>query len=108
LAERKFILLIFDEFCVVCDLKLNQFFLKLAPGGFYKAISRRKTLQNQPETQGFGAELAASIQEKCFLNLEAPVQRVAGYDTPFPLVFEPFYMPTKWKIFDAVKKITDY
>ena len=57
---------------------------------------------------GFGAELAASIQEKCFLNLEAPVQRVAGYDTPFPLVFEPFYMPTKWKIFDAVKKITDY
>merc|ERR1711931_318362 len=61
-----------------------------------------------PLTQGFGAELAASIQEKCFLNLEAPVQRVAGYDTPFPLIFEPFYMPTKWKIFDAVKKITDY
>jgi len=61
-----------------------------------------------PLTSGFGAELAASIQEKCFLNLEAPVQRVTGYDTPFPLIFEPFYMPTKWKIFDAVKKITDY
>ena len=61
-----------------------------------------------PYTGGFGAEVAASIQESCFLNLEAPVQRVAGYDTPFPLIFEPFYMPTKWKIFDAVKKITDY
>lgn len=31
------------------------------------------------------------------LQLEAPVSRVCGLDTPFPLVFEPFYMPTKNK-----------
>ncbi len=30
----------------------------------------------------------ADIQERCFLHLEAPPQRVCGYDTPFPLVFE--------------------
>ena len=28
---------------------------------------------------GFGAELSATIQEECFWNLEAPIQRVAGY-----------------------------
>jgi len=40
------------------------------------------------KTGGFAAEVVAEMQEKCFLFLEAPVQRVCGYDTPFPLVFE--------------------
>jgi len=61
-----------------------------------------------PLTNGFGAELASSIQENCFLNLEAPVQRVCGHDTPFPLIFEPFYLPSKWRCFEAVKKIVDF
>lgn len=39
-------------------------------------------------TSGFAAEISSTIQEECFLSLEAPVQRVCGYDTPFPLVFE--------------------
>lgn len=33
-----------------------------------------------------------------FWQLEAPVARVCGLDTPFPLVFEPFYLPTKNKV----------
>ncbi|EWM21732.1 branched-chain alpha-keto acid decarboxylase e1 beta subunit [Nannochloropsis gaditana] len=41
-----------------------------------------------PKTGGFAAEVVAEMQEKCFLFLQAPVQRVCGYDTPFPLVFE--------------------
>merc|ERR1719262_490863 len=57
-----------------------------------------------PLTNGFGAELSAAIQEECFLSLEAPVQRVCGHDTPFPLIFEPFYLPDKWRVFDAMKK----
>jgi len=57
-----------------------------------------------PLTGGFGAEIAASIQDACFLNLEAPVQRVAGHDTPFPHIFEPFYLPDKWRCLEAVKK----
>uniref|UniRef100_A0A7N2KLQ9 Uncharacterized protein n=1 Tax=Quercus lobata TaxID=97700 RepID=A0A7N2KLQ9_QUELO len=40
--------------------------------------------------------------------LEAPVARVCGLDTPFPLVFEPFYMPTKNKILDAIKSTVNY
>ncbi|OAE35869.1 hypothetical protein AXG93_4346s1140 [Marchantia polymorpha subsp. ruderalis] len=61
-----------------------------------------------PVTGGFGAEISASIVERCFLRLEAPVARVCGYDTPFPLVFEPFYMPTKNKILDAIKTSVSY
>lgn len=61
-----------------------------------------------PLTGGFGAEIASSIQEECFLNLEAPIQRVCGYDTPFPLIFEPFYMPDKWRCFEAVKRLLNY
>jgi 2-oxoisovalerate dehydrogenase E1 component beta subunit len=59
-------------------------------------------------TNGFGAEIAAVIQEKCFLHLEAPVQRVTGWDTPFPHVFEPFYLPDKYRCFEAIKKVINY
>ncbi|XP_022198298.1 2-oxoisovalerate dehydrogenase subunit beta, mitochondrial isoform X3 [Nilaparvata lugens] len=61
-----------------------------------------------PLTSGFGAEMAATIQEECFLYLEAPVQRVTGFDTPFPHVFEPFYLPNKWRCFHAIKDIMKY
>ncbi|CAB4058869.1 BCKDHB [Lepeophtheirus salmonis] len=57
-----------------------------------------------PITGGFGAELAASITENCFLNLESPIQRICGYDTPFPLIFEPFYLPDKWRCLEARRR----
>ncbi|KAG7273651.1 hypothetical protein CRUP_018130 [Coryphaenoides rupestris] len=47
-------------------------------------------------------------KEECFLNLEAPIARVCGYDTPFPHIFEPFYIPDKWKCFDAIKKMINF
>lgn len=61
-----------------------------------------------PSTCGMGGEIAAMLQEKCFLSLRAPVSRVTGYDTPFPLVQEPLYLPTEWKIYDKVKKLMSY
>lgn len=61
-----------------------------------------------PITGGFGAEVAASVVERCFLRLEAPVARVCGLDTPFPLVFEPFYMPTKNKVLEAIKTSVNF
>lgn len=42
-----------------------------------------------PVTCGVGSELAATLQDKCFLRLESPVKRVCGFDTPFPLAHEP-------------------
>ncbi|RNA18190.1 2-oxoisovalerate dehydrogenase subunit mitochondrial [Brachionus plicatilis] len=60
-------------------------------------------------TMGFGAEIAAFVQKECFLNLEAPIERVAGYDVPaIPHVFECFFMPDKWKCIEAVKRVVNF
>ena len=61
-----------------------------------------------PKTGGFAGEIASTIQDRCFLSLEAPIQRVCGFDTPFPLVYEKFYMPNHLKMMDAVKKVMEY
>ncbi|XP_049860156.1 2-oxoisovalerate dehydrogenase subunit beta, mitochondrial isoform X1 [Schistocerca gregaria] len=73
-----------------------------------KKTGRVVIAHEAPLTCGFGAELAATIQEECFLHLEAPVQRVTGFDTPFPCIFEPFYIPTKWRCLEAVQAVLKY
>lgn len=55
-----------------------------------------------PKTVGMGAEIAATIMERCFFKLEAPIKRVCGYDTPFPLVYEKLYLPNEHKLYDAI------
>jgi pyruvate dehydrogenase E1 component beta subunit len=59
-----------------------------------------------PRTCGFGAELAASIQERALLHLEAPILRVTGFDTPYPYTLESEYLPDKDRILDAIEKVT--
>lgn len=54
---------------------------------------RCMVLHEATQTSGFGAELAAQVQERCFYHLEAPVVRVAGYDTPYPHAQEWDYFP---------------
>ncbi|KAJ3128246.1 hypothetical protein HK100_009277 [Physocladia obscura] len=61
-----------------------------------------------PHTGGFGGEIAAAIQERCFLKLEAPIARVCGWDTPFPLVFEKFYVPSMIRCLDEIERIMKY
>lgn len=61
-----------------------------------------------PLTGGFGAEIAATIQEECFLSLEAPIERVCGWDIPFPLVFEKFYVPNQVRCIEAIEKVMRY
>jgi 2-oxoisovalerate dehydrogenase E1 component beta subunit len=59
-----------------------------------------------PRTCGFGAELAASIQERALLQLEAPILRVTGFDTPFPYSLESEYLPDRDRVLDAIEKVT--
>jgi 2-oxoisovalerate dehydrogenase E1 component beta subunit len=53
-------------------------------------------------TSGFGAELAALVQEHCFWHLEAPVIRVAGWDTPYPHAQEWDYFPGPKRLSEAL------
>jgi 2-oxoisovalerate dehydrogenase E1 component beta subunit len=64
---------------------------------------RAVVLHEAPRTCGFGAEVAALIQERCFLHLKAPIGRVTGYDTPFPYALEKAYMPDPERTLQAVR-----
>jgi 2-oxoisovalerate dehydrogenase E1 component beta subunit len=56
-------------------------------------------------TSGFGAELSALVQERCFYHLEAPIERVTGFDTPYPHSLEWAYFPGPVRIGEAVDKL---
>ncbi len=55
-------------------------------------------------TGGFGAELSALVEEHCFYHLEAPTQRVTGFDTPYPHAFEWEYFLGPQRIIDGMKR----
>lgn len=61
-----------------------------------------------PKTCGFGAELVALVNERCFLSLEAPPVRVAGFDTPFPYTLEMDYLPLAHRILPAIVETAKY
>ncbi len=56
-------------------------------------------------TSGFGAELSALVQERCFYHLEAPIERVTGFDTPYPHSLEWAYFPGPIRIGEAIDKL---
>lgn len=70
---------------------------------------RAIVVHEAPHTLGFGAEIAARIQEKLLLYLKAPVIRVTGYDTPFPYFkLEDAYLPNPEKIGKAIEKVMKF
>jgi 2-oxoisovalerate dehydrogenase E1 component beta subunit len=69
-----------------------------------KKTGRCVIVHEAPKTSGFGAEMSASIQERCFWHLEYPITRVTGWDTPFPHTTEWDYLPSPDRISAAIKK----
>ena len=69
-----------------------------------KKTGRVVIVHEAPKTSGFGAEMSASIQERCFYHLEAPIQRVTGWDTPFPHTTEWDYLPSPSRIAEAIHR----
>jgi 2-oxoisovalerate dehydrogenase E1 component beta subunit len=53
---------------------------------------------------GFGGELAALVQERCFYHLKSPIGRVAGWDTPYPHAFEWDYFPGPGRVVAALRR----
>jgi 2-oxoisovalerate dehydrogenase E1 component beta subunit len=69
---------------------------------------RAIVVHEAPRTCGFGAEIAALVQERCFLHLEAPIRRVTGFDTPFPYALESEYLPRAPRILQAIREVVAY
>ncbi|WP_066799946.1 alpha-ketoacid dehydrogenase subunit beta [Sphingomonas soli] len=70
-----------------------------------KKTGRCLIVHEATRTSGFGAELSALVQERCFYHLEAPVERVTGFDTPYPHSLEWAYFPGPVRIGTALKKL---
>ena len=74
-----------------------------------RKTGRAVVVHEAPRTNGFGGEIAALIGEHALLSLEAPVQRVAGFDVVFPLAKnEHLYLPTRNRVAEAVKRTLEY
>ena len=72
-----------------------------------EAISALHGLEIYPELARRSAELAALVQERCFYHLEAPVVRVAGWDTPYPHAYEWVYFPGPIRLKNALNKVLE-
>jgi 2-oxoisovalerate dehydrogenase E1 component beta subunit len=70
-----------------------------------KKTGRCLILHEATRTSGFGAELSALVQERCFYHLEAPIARVTGFDTPYPHSLEWAYFPGPVRIGEAIRQL---
>jgi len=74
-----------------------------------KKTGRIVTVAEAPTSFGIGSEITAIANEEAFLHLEAPPNRVTGFDTIFPLPQgEHHYMPTPEKIFYEIEKTVKF
>ncbi len=73
-----------------------------------KKTGRAVVVHEAPRTCGYGAELVASICERAMEYLEAPIQRVTGFDTPFPYVLEHEYLPNADRVLGAVRETLEW
>ncbi len=69
---------------------------------------RAVIVHEAPKTGGFGAEISALIAEKAIEYLEAPIARVAGFDTPFPYTLEHIYMPDTRRVGKAIEGVINF
>jgi 2-oxoisovalerate dehydrogenase E1 component beta subunit len=56
---------------------------------------------------GYGAELTATVQEECFWHLQAPIERVTGWETPYPHAFEWDYFPGQERVLAGIRNIME-
>jgi len=94
--------------CEVLDLRSLQPLDVDAIVASVSKTGRAIVIHEAPRTCGFGAELVALVQERCFLRLEAPVARVTGFDTPFPYTLEAEYLPRAPRILKTIREIAAY
>ncbi len=72
-----------------------------------KKTGRCVVVHEATRTSGFGAELVALVQEHCFYHLEAPIERVTGWDTPYPHALEWAYFPGPDRVAAAYQRVME-
>jgi 2-oxoisovalerate dehydrogenase E1 component beta subunit len=75
--------------------------------GSVQKTGRCVVVHEATRTSGFGAELVALVQEQCFYHLEAPIERVAGWDTPYPHAQEWAYFPGPARVAAALRRVME-
>ena len=74
-----------------------------------KKTGRVVVVQEATRACSLSSEIAAQLQDRIALNLKAPVERVTGFDLPFPhFALENYFLPNKKRVIDAVKKVYNY
>ena len=74
-----------------------------------QSTGRVVVAQEAPGNVSVGSEIAATLAERTFYTLEAPVVRVSGFDTPFPPAqLESSYLPSVDRILDAIDRVMAY
>ena len=74
-----------------------------------KRTGRAVVVHEAPRSGGFAGEVVASINEEALMYLEAPIERVTGYDTPMPMLArEDYYLPNQPRIERAVESVLEY
>jgi len=75
----------------------------------FEKTGRAAVVHEAPKTGGLGAEITATLQEESLLYQEAPVERITGFDTPFPLyALEDYYLPESARIEDGIRNAVEF
>jgi pyruvate dehydrogenase E1 component beta subunit len=75
----------------------------------FTKTGRAVVVHEAPKTGGLAGEIIATIQEDVLLHQEAPINRVTGFDVPFPLyALEDYYLPEAERIADGIRETVEF
>ncbi|SEN72411.1 pyruvate dehydrogenase E1 component beta subunit [Halorientalis persicus] len=95
--------------CEVVDLRTLSPMDEDAIKESFKKTGRAVVVHEAPKTGGLAGEIIATIQEDVLLYQEAPINRVTGFDTPYPLyALEDYYLPEAARIEDGIRETVEF
>jgi pyruvate dehydrogenase E1 component beta subunit len=95
--------------CEVVDLRTLSPLDRETLVDSFRATGRAVVVHEGPLSGGLGAEVSATLDEAALLHQEAPVERIAGFDTPVPLGrLEDYYLPAAVRIMDGIRETVGF
>jgi pyruvate dehydrogenase E1 component beta subunit len=95
--------------CEVVDLRTVSPIDREAVVDSFRKTGRAAVVHEAPKTGGLGGELVATLQEEALPYQEAPINRIAGWDVPYPLyALEDYYLPSVTRIAEGIREVAEY